>query len=89
MKLLIVESPSKIKSIQKYLGADFVVASSKGHVRDLPASRLAVDVSKDFAPSYVVMKDKEKVVKELKSQAAKCDKVYLATDPDREGEAIS
>ena len=89
MKLLIVESPSKIKSIQKYLGADFVVASSKGHVRDLPASRLAVDVNKDFAPSYVVMKDKEKVVKELQAQAAKCDQIYLATDPDREGEAIS
>ncbi|MCL2494150.1 MAG: type I DNA topoisomerase [Oscillospiraceae bacterium] len=89
MNLLIVESPSKIKSIQKYLGADFVVASSKGHVRDLPASRLAVDVNRDFAPSYTVMKDKEKVVKDLQAQAAKCKKIFLATDPDREGEAIS
>ena len=89
MNLLIVESPSKIKSIQKYLGADFVVASSKGHVRDLPASRLAVDVKKNFEPSYAVMKDKEKVVKELQAQASKCKNIYLATDPDREGEAIS
>jgi len=89
LNLLIVESPSKIKSIQKYLGADFVVASSKGHVRDLPASRLAVDVNKNFAPSYTVMKDKEKIVKDLQSKAAASEKIYLATDPDREGEAIS
>ncbi|MCL1952426.1 MAG: type I DNA topoisomerase [Oscillospiraceae bacterium] len=88
-KLVIVESPAKAKSIQKYLGADFVVASSMGHVRDLPPSRLAVDVNKNFAPSYAVMKDKEKIVKELQAKAAKCGKVYLATDPDREGEAIS
>ena len=87
--LIIVESPAKAKSIQKYLGADFVVASSMGHVRDLPPSRLAVDVNKNFAPSYAVMKDKEKIVKDLQSKAAKSDKVYLATDPDREGEAIS
>ena len=87
--LLIVESPAKAKSIQKYLGDGFVVASSMGHVRDLPASRLAVDVKRDFAPSYAVMKDKEKVVKDLQSKAAKSDRVYLATDPDREGEAIS
>jgi len=89
LNLLIVESPSKIKSIQKYLGADFVVASSKGHVRDLPASRLAVDVKKNFEPSYAVLKDKEKVVKDLQAQASKCGRIYLATDPDREGEAIS
>jgi len=87
--LLIVESPAKAKSIQKYLGADFVVASSMGHVRDLPPSRLAVDVNKNFAPSYAVMKDKEKIVKDLQAKAAKSKKVYLATDPDREGEAIS
>ena len=88
-KLVIVESPAKAKSIQKYLGAGFAVASSMGHVRDLPPSRLAVDVQKDFAPSYTVMKDKEKIVKELQAKAAKSEKVYLATDPDREGEAIS
>jgi len=88
-KLVIVESPAKAKSIQKYLGAGFVVASSMGHVRDLPPSRLAVDVKKDFEPSYAVMKDKEKIVKELQAKAQKSEKVYLATDPDREGEAIS
>ncbi|MDR0531191.1 MAG: type I DNA topoisomerase [Oscillospiraceae bacterium] len=88
-KLVIVESPAKAKSIQKYLGAGFTVASSMGHVRDLPPARLAVDVKKDFAPTYVVMKDKEKLVKELQGKAAKSDEVFLATDPDREGEAIS
>ncbi|MDR2752883.1 MAG: DNA topoisomerase I, partial [Oscillospiraceae bacterium] len=88
-KLVIVESPAKAKSIQKYLGEGYLVTSSMGHVRDLPPSRLAVDVKKDFAPSYVVMKDKEKLVRELQNKAAKCDMVFLATDPDREGEAIS
>jgi DNA topoisomerase-1 len=84
-----VESPTKVKSVQKYLGPGYVVASSMGHVRDLPPSRLAVDVKKDFEPSYVVMKDKEKLVKELQSKAAKSEYIFLATDPDREGEAIS
>jgi len=88
-KLIIVESPAKAKSIQKYLGGDFIVASSMGHVRDLPPARLAVDVKQDFLPTYVIMKDKEKLVKELQSKAAKSEKVFLATDPDREGEAIS
>ena len=88
-KLIIVESPAKAKSIQKYLGSGYVVVSSMGHVRDLPPARLAVDVKNDFAPTYVVMKDKEKLVKELQAKAAKCDDVFLATDPDREGEAIS
>ena len=88
-KLIIVESPAKAKSIQKYLGSGYTVASSMGHVRDLPPARLAVDVSKDFLPTYVVMKDKEKLVKELQAKAAKSEKVFLATDPDREGEAIS
>ena len=88
-KLVIVESPAKAKSIQKYLGPGFAVASSMGHVRDLPPQRLAVDVKQNFAPSYVVLKDKEKLVKELQAKAAKSEKVYLATDPDREGEAIS
>ena len=88
-KLVIVESPAKAKSIQKYLGSGYAVASSMGHVRDLPPARLAVDVSKNFLPTYVVMKDKEKLVKELQAKAAKSEKVFLATDPDREGEAIS
>ena len=88
-KLVIVESPSKAKSIQKYLGSDYKVVSSKGHVRDLPAAKLSVDVKNDFAPKYMVIKGKEKLVKELKELAEKSDSVILAADPDREGEAIS
>lgn len=88
-KLVIVESPSKAKSIQKYLGKDYKVVSSKGHVRDLPAARLCVDVEHDFAPKYAVIKGKEKLVKELKSMADESEAVFLAADPDREGEAIS
>lgn len=88
-KLVIVESPSKAKSIQKYLGKDYTVVSSKGHVRDLPAAKLSVDVKNDFAPKYAVIKGKEKLVKELKELADNADGVILAADPDREGEAIS
>ena len=88
-KLVIVESPSKAKSIQKYLGSDYKVVSSKGHVRDLPAAKLSVDVKNDFAPKYMVIKGKEKLVKELKELADKSEAVILAADPDREGEAIS
>ncbi len=88
-KLVIVESPSKAKSIQKYLGSDYKVVSSKGHVRDLPAAKLSVDVKNDFAPKYVVIKGKEKLVKELKELADNSEAVILAADPDREGEAIS
>lgn len=88
-KLVIVESPSKAKSIQKYLGKEYNVVSSKGHVRDLPAAKLSVDVKNDFAPKYAVIKGKEKLVKELKELADNSDGVILAADPDREGEAIS
>ncbi len=88
-KLVIVESPSKAKSIQKYLGKEYNVVSSKGHVRDLPAAKLSVDVKKDFAPKYAIIKGKEKLVKDLKELASKSDAVLLAADPDREGEAIS
>ena len=88
-KLVIVESPSKAKSIQKYLGKDYTVVSSKGHIRDLPAAKLSVDVKNDFAPKYAVIKGKEKLVKELKELADKSEAVILAADPDREGEAIS
>lgn len=88
-KLVIVESPSKAKSIQKYLGKDYNVVSSKGHIRDLPAAKLSVDVKNDFAPKYAVIKGKEKLVKELKELADKSEAVILAADPDREGEAIS
>lgn len=88
-KLVIVESPSKAKTIQKYLGKDFKVAASVGHIRDLPAAKLSVDVKNDFAPKYAIVKGKEKLVKELKGMVDESDFVYLATDPDREGEAIS
>lgn len=90
--LVIVESPSKSKTIGKYLGKDYKVVSSKGHIRDLAIKGkdgLGVDIEHDFAPTYVVSKDKKDVVKELQEDAKKADKVYLATDPDREGEAIS
>lgn len=87
--LVIVESPAKAKTIKKYLGSDFDVVASMGHVRDLPKARLSVDIKKNFAPKYDIIKGKEKLVKELKSLAEKSDNVYLATDPDREGEAIS
>ena len=88
-KLVIVESPAKAKTIKKYLGKDFELTASMGHVRDLPAAKLSVDVKNDFAPKYAIIKNKEKLVKELKAQVEKSEKVYLATDPDREGEAIS
>ena len=87
--LIIVESPSKAKTLKNYLGKGYDVIASKGHVRDLPAARLSVDVQHDFAPKYAVVKGKEKLVKELQDAVSKSDKVYLATDPDREGEAIS
>lgn len=87
--LVIVESPAKAKTIQKYLGKDYDVVASMGHIRDLPKSKLGVDVEHGFTPQYTNMKDKEDVIKKLKAHAAKCDRVYLATDPDREGEAIS
>lgn len=87
--LLIVESPAKAKTIEKYLGKDFTVKSSYGHVRDLEKSNNAVDVKNEFEPNYVVSPDKTKVVSELKKLVKKVDEVWLATDEDREGEAIS
>lgn len=87
--LVIVESPAKAKTIKKYLGKNYEVIASMGHVRDLPKSRLSVDIKKKFAPKYEIIKGKEKLVDELKSLAEKSDRIYLATDPDREGEAIS
>ena len=88
-KLVIVESPAKAKTIKKYLGSDFDVVASMGHIRDLPAAKLSVDVKNDFAPKYAIIKGKEKLVKDLKDKVNNSEKVYLATDPDREGEAIS
>ena len=83
-KLVIVESPAKAKTIQKYLGSDYEVVASMGHVRDLPEKRLSVDVKKNFQPKYDIIKGKEKLVQELKEAALESDMVYLATDPDRE-----
>lgn len=87
--LVIVESPAKAKTIKKFLGGDFEVRASMGHIRDLPKSKMGVDIENDFKPDYINMKDKAATIKELKNQAKKSETVYLATDPDREGEAIS
>lgn len=89
MNLVIIEGVGKQETIKKYLGSNFQVVATKGHVRDLPENSLAVDIKNNFKPQYVVMSDKKDVVKMLKDKAAKAEKVYLATDPDREGEAIS
>ena len=92
MKLIIVESPHKSKTIGQFLGKDYKVVASKGHIRDLASSGhrgLGVDVEHDFKPTYVIPSDKRATVKELKEDVKKADDVYLATDPDREGEAIS
>ncbi|MBO5358586.1 MAG: type I DNA topoisomerase [Clostridia bacterium] len=88
-KLLIVESPTKVKSIKKYLGSDYTVMASQGHIRDLPKSKFGIDVNKGFRPEYINMADKKDLIKSLKAAAAESDEVFLATDPDREGEAIS
>ncbi|MGN0642561.1 MAG: type I DNA topoisomerase [Huintestinicola sp.] len=88
-KLVIVESPAKAKTIKKYLGSDFEVVASMGHVRDLPKSKLGVDVENHFQPVYTDIKGKEELIASLKAEAAESETVYLATDPDREGEAIS
>ena len=90
MKLVIVESPTKAKTISKFLGGgDFVVKSSFGHIRDLPKSKLGIDIAHDFEPTYVIPAKAKKVVTELKADTDKADEVILATDPDREGEAIA
>ena len=87
--LVIVESPSKAKTIGKYLGPDYLVKASMGHLRDLPKSKMGVDLEHDFKPDYIPVRGKEELIKELKKDAAGVQTVYLATDPDREGEAIS
>jgi DNA topoisomerase I len=87
--LIIVESPAKIKTLKKFLGKDFVFASSIGHVRDLPAKGFGIDVENDFEPQYEVLADKKEVIAKLRAAAKECDVVYLAPDPDREGEAIA
>ncbi len=87
--LVIVESPSKAKTIGRYLGPNYTVKASMGHLRDLPKSKMGVDLENDFTPQYIPVRGKEALIKELKAEAAKAETVYLATDPDREGEAIS
>ena len=90
--LVIVESPAKSKTIEKYLGSEYKVVSSKGHIRDLATTGkygLGVDVEDSFKPSYIFINGKKSLVNELKKQVKEANKVYLATDPDREGEAIS
>ena len=82
-KLVIVESPAKAKNIKGYLGKGYEVIASMGHVRDLPAARLSVDIENNFEPKYAIIKGKENLVDELKTKAGKADYVYLATDPDR------
>ena len=88
-RLVIVESPAKAKTIGKYLGRGYTVTASMGHIRDLPASTLGIDVENNYQPKYIIIKGKNALVKELKAEAKQAETVYLATDPDREGEAIS
>ena len=87
--LVIVESPAKVKTIKKFLGSNYEVMASNGHVRDLPKSQLGIDVEHDFEPKYITIRGKGDILAALRKAAKKADKVYLATDPDREGEAIS
>ncbi len=87
--LVIVESPAKVKTIKKFLGANYEVMASNGHVRDLPKSRLGIDVENDFEPKYITIRGKGDILASLRKEVKKAEKIYLATDPDREGEAIS
>ena len=86
--LVIVESPAKAKTISKYLGKNYVVEASMGHIRDLPKSQLGVDVDNNYNPKYITIRGKGDLLDKLKKLAKKSDKIFLATDPDREGEAI-
>ncbi len=87
--LVIVESPAKAKTIKKYLGTNYEVIASMGHVRDLPKSQMGIDVEHDYEPKYITIRGKGDLLQTLRKAVKKSDKVYLATDPDREGEAIS
>ena len=87
--LVIVESPAKEKTIKKFLGSSYEVLASQGHVRDLPKSQLGIDVQHDYEPKYITIRGKGDILAKLRKEAKKADHVYLATDPDREGEAIS
>ena len=87
--LVIVESPAKVKTIKKFLGSNYDVEASNGHVRDFPKSQFGIDVEHDFEPKYITIRGKGELLAKLRKSAKKADKIYLATDPDREGEAIS
>ncbi|HDH58035.1 MAG TPA: toprim domain-containing protein, partial [Bacteroidetes bacterium] len=89
MNLVVVESPSKARTIKKFLGPDFKVSASLGHIKDLPQKELGVDLLNGFAPQYRLISGKKKVVDEIRKDAEKAQQVYIATDPDREGEAIA
>ena len=89
MKLVIIEGIGKVKTVEKYLGKGYKVFATKGHIRDLPEKTLAVNVNNDFEPKYEIIPEKTDVVKDMKALAEKADEIYLCTDPDREGEAIS
>ncbi|MBI4384299.1 MAG: DNA topoisomerase I, partial [Nitrospinae bacterium] len=87
--LLIVESPTKVNTLKKFIGKDFIVKASVGHIKDLPKKKLGVDVDNDFKPDYITIRGKGKILDELKAAAKKVENIYLAPDPDREGEAIA
>ena len=87
--LVILESPAKVKTIKKFLGSNYEVMASNGHVRDLPKSQLGIDIEHDYEPKYITIRGKGDLLAKLRKEVKKADKVYLATDPDREGEAIS
>nr|MCR5154405.1 type I DNA topoisomerase [Lachnospiraceae bacterium] len=87
--LVIVESPAKANTIKKFLGNNYEVIASNGHVRDLPKSKLGIDVENDYEPQYITIRGKGDILLKLRKEVKKADRVYLATDPDREGEAIS
>ena len=87
--LLIVESPTKVATLKKIVGRNFVIKASMGHLKDLPKKKLGVDVDNDFSPDYITIRGKGKILSELKAAAKKADNIYLAPDPDREGEAIA
>ncbi|MEE1341879.1 MAG: toprim domain-containing protein, partial [Lachnospiraceae bacterium] len=87
--LVIVESPAKAKTIHKFLGSNYEVVASNGHVRDLPKSQMGIDIEHDYEPKYITIRGKGEVLAKLRKEVKKADKIYLATDPDREGEAIS
>ena len=89
MKLVIIEAPAKRETLKKYLGNGYEVFATKGHCRDLPANSFSIDMNNNFEPKYEIMPDKKDLIKELKQKASKADEILLATDPDREGEAIA